>query len=132
MFIGQKKILQDSVNTAPVSKVVYDAVQELNEAIEKAISDAHGKSSKAILAYLDMDKLSNSKNRNEDIVNAVKALSENDDTSFLFESEKPQAKFTTPITNNGSNSSVTKESIMAIKDRTERIRAIAEHKDLFK
>lgn len=28
--------LQDSVNTAPVSKVVYDAVQELNEAIENA------------------------------------------------------------------------------------------------
>lgn len=28
--------LQDSTNTAPVSKVVYDAVQELNEAIENA------------------------------------------------------------------------------------------------
>lgn len=71
---------------------------ELNGAIDKAIEDAKGKDAISIRAHLDMDAIKASKNRDKDIESAIKALSEDDSTSFLFSSkaDEEQAQFTTP------------------------------------
>lgn len=71
---------------------------ELDEAIENAIKEAKGKNAKAIRANLDLDAIKASKNRDKDIASALKALSEADDTAFLFSSAEDQnsAKFTSP------------------------------------
>lgn len=105
---------------------------ELDEAIDAAIKTAKGRNAKAIIAQLDMNAIKASKNRDKDIADAIKALSESTETAFLFETdpENSRAKFTAPQTGS-TGATVTKESIMAIKDRTERINMIAQHRDLF-
>lgn len=105
---------------------------ELDEAIANAIKSAKGKNANAIIANLDMGKIKASKNRDKDIADAIKSLSESEETSFLFDGspEDNKARFTEPI-KKGSNETVTKESIMAIKDRVERVNMIAQHKELF-
>lgn len=108
---------------------------ELDEAIANAIKEAKGKNAKAIIAQLDMDAIKASKNRDKDIASAIKSLADSQDTAFLFESdpEAKRAKFTESMAQpkNSANGTVTKESIMAIKDRTERIQQIAQNKHLF-
>lgn len=105
---------------------------ELDEAISNAIKNAKGKNAKAILANLDMEAIKASKNRDKDIADALKSLSESEETAFLFETD-PEANRAKPITApmTSAKTEVTKESIMAIKDRTERINAIAQHSELF-
>ena len=108
---------------------------ELDEAISNAIKTAKGKNAKAILANLDMEAIKASKNRDKDIADALKALSESEETAFLFATD-PEANRAKPVTapmknTAGAGTTVTKESIMAIKDRTERINAIAQHQELF-
>lgn len=105
---------------------------ELDEAIDSAIKNAKGKNAKAIIAQLDIDSIKASKNRDKDIAEAIKALSESEDTAFLFETdpENNRAQFTQPIAK-ATPETVTKESIMAIKDTVERVNMIAKHRDLF-
>lgn len=71
---------------------------ELNGAIDKAIENAKGKDATSIRAHLDMNAIKASKNRDKDIESAIKALSENESTSFLFttKAEEEQAQFTNP------------------------------------
>lgn len=105
---------------------------ELDEAIDSAIKNAKGKNAKAIIAQLDIDSIKASKNRDKDIAEAIKALSESEDTAFLFETdpENNRAQFTQPL-QKATPETVTKESIMAIKDAVERVNMIAKHRDLF-
>lgn len=105
---------------------------ELDEAIDSAIKNAKGKNAKAIIAQLDIDSIKASKNRDKDIAEAIKALSESEDTAFLFETdpENNRAQFTQPLPK-ATPETVTKESIMAIKDTVERVNMIAKHRDLF-
>lgn len=107
---------------------------ELDDAIAEAIKTAKGKNAKAIIANLDMEAIKASKNRDKDIADAIKALSESEETAFLFSTdpENNRAKvFTGKMGSSAGKSEMTKESIMAIKDRTERINAIAQNKELF-
>ena len=67
-----------------------------------------------------------------DLINTYK---EKDASAFVDESketlENNKAKFTESSQSGTNGQAVTRESIMAIKDRTERRKAIAEHLDLF-
>ena len=52
--------------------------------LKDCISAAHGKNQKAITALLDLDSLKASKNQNEDVKAAIKALTEAEDSKMLF------------------------------------------------
>lgn len=69
---------------------------ELEEAISTAIKNAKGKDAVSIRAHLDMDSIRSSKNRDKDIADAIKNLTESENTSFLFntEAEDNSAQFT--------------------------------------
>ena len=71
-----------------------------------------------------------SKNQKEDIDSAIKALTEAEDSKMLFGNTKPVPQFTR-VSKGNSGDTVTKESIMQIKDRTERLNAIAQNRELF-
>ena len=69
-------------------KAKYDAQidgLQLEALIDTEILTAKARSPKAVKAYLDIEKLKESKNRNEDIKAAIKALGESEETAFLFE-----------------------------------------------
>lgn len=70
------------------------------------------------------------------LTDLLTAYKEKDASAFVNEEqqnlENNKARFTEGMNMNNSGSAVTKESIMAIKDRSERRKAIAEHMDLFK
>lgn len=107
---------------------------ELDEAIDNAIKNAKGKNAKAIIAQLDMDSIKASKNRDKDIADAIKALSESEDTAFLFETdpENNRAQFTDRMNGSGNGGKrLTKAEIMAVSDRAERRKLIRENMDLF-
>lgn len=113
------------------------AERDFSDAITEAIRGANGRNAKAIRALLDEKALRESKNQKEDIASALKALMEAEDSKMLFATqptpeEKGKARFTAKMgTGAVAGSEVTKESIMAIKDRAERRKMIAQHMDLF-
>ena len=57
------------------------------QTLKDAIVAAKGRSTKAIMAELDLDTLRSSKNQNEDIKAAIEACQKEHD--FLFESSEP-------------------------------------------
>lgn len=67
------------------------AGMEFDNAIEKAISGAKGKNTKAIKALLDMDSLKKSTNRDADVKAAIEAVKKEND--YLFETEVPPARY---------------------------------------
>ena len=60
------------------------ADRDFNDILKDSISSARGRNAKAITALLDVDTLKASKNQKEDIVAALKALSEAEDSKMLF------------------------------------------------
>ena len=56
--------------------------------IERQINKNKGKSIKAIRAYLDLEKISKSQDYAKEIETSLKTLVDNDETSFLFNSEQ--------------------------------------------
>ena len=52
--------------------------------LKTAIADAKGKNAKAITALLDIDALKASKNQATDVADALKKLSEAEDSKMLF------------------------------------------------
>ena len=68
------------------------AERDFNELVTKAISEAKGKNSKAIMALLDLEELKASKNQKEDIDKALKTLSEAEDSKMLFGEAEPLGK----------------------------------------
>lgn len=64
------EVLQDSVNTAPVSKVVYDAVQTINEALENK-ADADSVPEIDDTSTTDTDKTWSAKKINDSFVDKV-------------------------------------------------------------
>lgn len=114
------------------------ADRDFSDSLNEAIRAKNGRNAKAIKALLDVQTLKESKNQKEDIEAALKGLMEAEDSKMLFaEAEAPKAKpkFTQGTagasTGGVGGTTITKESIMAIKDRTERRRMIAEHMELF-
>lgn len=62
------------------------AARDFEDVLREAITGAKGRNVKAIRALLDLDALRASKNQKEDVVAAVKKLTEAEDSSFLFAS----------------------------------------------
>lgn len=110
------------------------ADRDFNDALTNAIRDSKGLNIKAVMANLDIDTLKNSKNQNEDIKTAIEALKNQDDCKMLFESQKPadpKPTFTKPMGGDNGQRKMSKADIMAIKDRAERRKAIAENMEEF-
>ena len=78
------------------------ADRDFSDKLNGAISKAHGKNSKAIMALLDVDTLKASKNQEADIQSAIEACQKEND--YLFGSDKP-APFAvgTGVQNNNTN-----------------------------
>lgn len=60
------------------------ADRDFQDSVKGMIAKYKGKNEKAIMALLDVDTLKASKNQNEDLEKAVKALTEADDSKMLF------------------------------------------------
>ena len=104
--------------------------REFNEALSAAISEAKGKSAKAIAALLDTDALRGSRNRDKDIKTALDAL--RTESGYLFEDNGGKAKFTQPSGNGGnSGGGLTKKDIMSERDPVKRQKLIGENSHLF-
>lgn len=63
------------------------ADRDFEDILKDAITVAKGKNTKAIRALLDLDALKSSKNQKEDVAEAIKKLTEAEDSSFLFASD---------------------------------------------
>lgn len=110
------------------------AERDFDDLLKDAIATAKGINPKAIKALLDVDALKASKNQKEDVASAIKALAEAEDSKMLFKSEPAQQTtphFTTAKTGSNGSGTVTKESIMQVKNTAERQALIAQHMDLF-
>lgn len=106
------------------------ADRDFNDLLKDAINGANGLNHKAITALLDIDALKASKNQKEDVANAIKALTTAEDSKMLFKAEEAgKPRFSS--VQKQTDTKITKDSIMAIKDRTERLNAIAQNKELF-
>ena len=93
------------VNVEELSKTVTDLKEQLkkkdddyaaqiadrdfSEIVKDSIAKANGKNAKAIKALLDIDTLKGSKNQSKDIEDAIKALSEAEDSKMLFGEPDP-------------------------------------------
>ena len=74
------------------------ADRDFSEIVKDSIAKANGKNAKAIKALLDIDTLKGSKNQSKDIEDAIKALSEAEDSKMLFGEPDPTVvSKTTPI-----------------------------------
>lgn len=102
--------------------------REFNAALEAAISSAKGKSQKAIMALLDVEKLRSSKNQDADIKAALESL--RTDSGYLFDDNGGNPQFTTANKPGGGTTTV--KDIMSIKDPTERQAEIVKNMHLFK
>ena len=104
--------------------------REFNDGLSAAITEAKGKSPKAIMALLDLEKLRGSKNQEKDIKAALDSL--RTESGYLFEDNGGAPKFTDPKGNGGNGgSAMTREDIMKIPDRAERRTAMAKNQHLF-
>lgn len=65
------------------------ARRDFDTLIDKGINSFKGKNPKAIRALLEIDKLMESKNQEKDITDALKALSEAEDSKMLFGEPEP-------------------------------------------
>lgn len=95
--------------------------REFNEILSAAITDAKGKSPKAITALLDLDKLRSSRNQEKDIKASLDAL--RTDSGYLFDDNGGAPTFTDPNGNGGNKGGgnvLSVENIRAINDPTER------------
>lgn len=71
------------------------ADRDFSDLLKSAIADANGRNAKAITALLDVEALKSSQNQKEDIANALKALSEAEDSKMLFGGSEPAPVGTT-------------------------------------
>ena len=67
------------------------ADRDFRDMLKGSIAEAKGRNTKAIEALLDIDTLKKSKNQKDDIAAALKALTEADDSKFLFGEAEPEA-----------------------------------------
>lgn len=105
--------------------------REFNDGLSAAITEAKGKSPKAIMALLDLEKLRGSKNQEKDIKAALDSL--RTESGYLFEDNGGAPKFTDPKGNGAaSGGTTTVKDIMSIKDPVERQAQIVQNMHLFK
>lgn len=107
--------------------------RDYTDLVEKAVGDlkfSSASAKKAFMSELQNDPL---KVKNGSLIgfdDFVKSYKETDPEAFAVDGGKPPARFTTPESQKPQDN-VTKESIYAIKDRSERQKQMAEHIDLW-
>lgn len=87
-----KKKVEELESTIKKNNDDYEAKiadRDFHDLVEKSIASAKGKNAKAIMALLDIDSLKGSKNQQDDIDKALKALSEAEDSKMLFGEPEP-------------------------------------------
>lgn len=99
---------------------------EFDNFVDKAIRDSGTIDGTALKAHLDLDKLRESHNRNEDFKTMVEAIKS--EKSYLFGTEPIKLGISSTQTKKGD--SLTWKDIMSIKDTKERQEAIENHPDL--
>ncbi len=145
---GEKQNAEDKVTSAEKWKTKYDALKEDFEAYKNDIAaketkaireDAYtellkkagisDKRLKSVLRVSDIDNLEmvDGKFKDEDAI--VKGIKE-EWADFITTTETHGASTSTPPANNGGGT-LTKDEILAIKDTSERQKAIAENHELF-
>lgn len=104
--------------------------REFNEVLSAAITDAKGKSPKAIMALLELDKLRSSRNQEKDIKAALDSL--RTESGYLFEDNGGDPRFTDPKGNGGNTGgTITKKDIMSVRDPVQRQKLIGQNRHLF-
>ena len=90
--------LQEQIKKKDDDYASQIADRDFSEIVKDSIAKANGKNAKAIKALLDIDTLKGSKNQSKDIEDAIKALSEAEDSKMLFGEPDPTVvSKTTPI-----------------------------------
>ena len=117
------------------------ADRDFNDLVSAEIAKANGLNKKAIMALLDVDTLKASKNQNEDVASAIKALAEAEDSKMLFKAadNKPVPHFTSVNKGSKNGSGInSKEDIYATDDKgrfkytpEQRAQLIADNPGLF-
>ena len=117
------------------------ADRDFNDLVSAEIAKANGLNKKAIMALLDVDTLKDSKNQKDDVASAIKALTEAEDSKFLFKAadNKPVPHFTS-VNKGGAgsgNAIKSKDDIFAMENgkykysAAERDQLIADNIELF-
>ena len=89
---GMKKKIEDLENDITTKDKAHQqeiADRDFDDLLKGSIPSANGKYAKAIKALLDVDALKASKNQKEDIVAAIKTLTEAEDSKMLFGEPAP-------------------------------------------
>lgn len=116
------------------------ADRDFNDLVSAEIAKANGLNKKAIMALLDVDTLKASKNQNEDVASAIKALAEAEDSKMLFKAENIVTPHFTSVNKGGNNGSgiKSKDDIYATDDKgrfkytpEQRAQLIADNPSLF-
>lgn len=94
---AQIEALQKSLTDKDNEYAQKLADRDFNELIRDEILKAKGKNVRAITSLLDVDVLKASKNQKEDVANAIKKLTEAEDSSMLFGETAPQGHGANPI-----------------------------------
>lgn len=81
--------LQEQIKKKDDDYAAQIADRDFSEILKDSIAKANGKNAKAIKALLDIDTLKGSKNQSKDIEDAIKALSEAEDSKMLFGEPDP-------------------------------------------
>lgn len=117
------------------------ADRDFNDLVSAEIAKANGLNKKAIMALLDVDTLKDSKNQKDDVASAIKALTEAEDSKFLFKAadNKPVPHFTSVNKGGAGNGNAikSKDDIFAMENgkykysAAERDQLIADNIELF-
>lgn len=113
---GMQKKIDELNETIKKNQESYDkqmADRDFSDILDKAITEAKGKNSKAIKALLDVEALKGSKNQVKDIEAAIKTLTEAEDSKMLFGEAEPEKKGTGNPIGSVSKGSESKEPTMA-------------------
>lgn len=90
---GMKQKIEDlekDIKTKDETHQKEIADRDFNDLLKESIASANGKNAKAIAALLDVESLKTSKNQKEDIVAAIKTLTEAEDSKMLFGEPEPK------------------------------------------
>lgn len=82
--------LEKDIQTKDETHQKEIADRDFNDLLKESITSANGRNAKAITALLDVETLKASKNQKEDIVAAIKVLTEAEDSKMLFGEPEPK------------------------------------------
>lgn len=128
-LLQQIQKLQDDNKNAQTEFEKKLAETQRTFALDSALNGAKVKNLKAVKALLDSEKIKLDGDKLTGLKEQLDALKTSD--SYLFEEVQEEGKPTFSTKPKPRTEGVTKESIMAIKDASTRIKAIQENADLF-